>query len=59
MMCEGVTVAKPFVTYLAAVRFITSMGPRVRHEVVTKSECFVAHFTGKGFISCMDACMCY
>ena len=59
MMRKRVTVAKPFVAYLAAVRFITCVGAGVNHKAVAKRKLFVAHFTDKRSVSCMDAPMCY
>jgi hypothetical protein len=59
MMRKRVTVAKPFVAYLAPVRFITCVGAGVNHKVVAKPKVFVAHFTDERSVSCMDASMCY
>jgi len=59
MMRKGVTVAKAFVAYLTAVRFITCVGAHMDHKMVTKPELFIANFTDEGFVSCMDASMGY
>jgi hypothetical protein len=59
MVGKGVTVTKAFVAYLTNVRFITCVRAGVNHKVVTEPEFFIAHFTDEGFVSRVDASMCY